>query len=135
MAGWRYRPPYDFYDGDPEPVRNPERFFEVRDATNRLVGFYYLEPRGDELEYGLGMRPDMTGRGLGLRFVCDGLAFAEHRYRPRRVVLSVAEFNQRARRVYQKAGFRVVSRHVRTFDRFGDVPFVTMELVGSSAQA
>jgi RimJ/RimL family protein N-acetyltransferase len=38
----------------------------------------------------------------------------------------VAEFNERARRVYERAGFRVISSHVRTFDRFGKVPFVTM---------
>lgn len=44
MAGWRYRPPYDFYDGDPEPVRNPERFFEVRDATNRLLSQIPYQP-------------------------------------------------------------------------------------------
>ena len=127
MATWRYPPPYDFYDGDAEPVRNPERFFEVRDQEGRLVGFYYLEARGDEVEYGLGLRPDLTGQGLGLRFVMAGLAFAEQRYRPQRVVLSVAAFNERAKRVYEHAGFHQVSSHVRHFDRFGDVPFLTME--------
>jgi RimJ/RimL family protein N-acetyltransferase len=38
----------------------------------------------------------------------------------------VAEFNERARRVYERAGFCVVSSHVRTFERFGEVPFLTM---------
>jgi len=38
----------------------------------------------------------------------------------------VAEFNERARRVYERAGFRVVSSHVRKFERFGEVPFLTM---------
>ena len=33
IAGWRYPEPYDFYDGDTEPVLNPERFFEARDGT------------------------------------------------------------------------------------------------------
>jgi RimJ/RimL family protein N-acetyltransferase len=55
------------------------------------------------------------------------LAFASEHYRPERVVLHVAEFNQRARRVYERAGFRVVSQHTRSFDRFGEVPFLTME--------
>jgi ribosomal protein S18 acetylase RimI-like enzyme len=54
------------------------------------------------------------------------LVFARERYRPRHVFLHVAEFNARARRVYERAGFRVVSAHVRTFERFGDVPFLTM---------
>ena len=127
MAAWRYPPPYDFYDGDVDPVLNPERFLVVREADGALVGFYYFEVRGDEVEYGLGLRPDLAGRGLGLRFVARGLEFAEQEYRPRRVVLHVAEFNERARRVYERAGFSTVSGHVRTFDRFGDVPFITME--------
>ena len=55
-----------------------------------------------------------------------GLAFARERYQPRRVYLHVAEFNERARRIYERAGFVVVSRHARSFERFGEVPFLTM---------
>ena len=126
LAGWRYPPPYDFYDGDVDPVLNPERFFEARDEDGDLVGFYYFEPMPPDLDYGLGLRPELTGRGLGLDFFLAGLAFARERYRPRRVLLHVAAFNERARRVYERAGFRVVSSHVRTFERFGEVPFLTM---------
>ena len=126
LAEWRYPPPYDFYDGDAEPVLNPERFFEARDDGGALVGFYYFEPKPPDLDYGLGLRPDLVGGGLGLRFFLDGLAFARERYEPRQVYLHVAEFNERARIVYERAGFRVVSSHVRSFERFGDVPFLTM---------
>jgi ribosomal-protein-alanine N-acetyltransferase len=126
MASWRYPPPYDFYDGDVDPMLNPERFFEARDEAGELVGFYYFEPNPPDLDYGLGLRPDLTGQGLGLEFFRAGLAFARERYRPQRVYLHVAEFNERARRVYERAGFSVVSSHVRKFDRFGGVPFLTM---------
>ena len=127
MAIWRYDPPYDFYDGDEEPVKNPERFFEVRDEQGVLVGFYYFEQRADALEYGLGMRPDLTGRGLGLEFVRAGLEFARRRFAPERIVLNVAAFNDRARIVYEHAGFRLTGKHVRTFSRWGDVEFLEME--------
>jgi RimJ/RimL family protein N-acetyltransferase len=126
IASWRYPPPYDFYDGDIDPVLNPERFFEARDEAGELIGFYYFEPKPPYLDYGLGLRPDLTGQGLGLEFFGAGLAFARERYRPQRVYLHVAEFNERARRIYERAGFSVVSSHVRTFDRFGEVPFLTM---------
>jgi [ribosomal protein S18]-alanine N-acetyltransferase len=126
LATWRYPPPYDFYDGDVDPVLNPERFYEARDEAGELIGFYYFEPNPPDLDYGLGLRPDLTGRGLGLEFFQAGLAFARERYQPQRVYLHVAEFNERARRVYERAGFSVVSSHVRTFDRFGEVAFVTM---------
>ena len=91
-----------------------------------LIGFYYFEPIPPDLDYGLGLRPDLTGLGLGLEFFLAGLAFARELYRPSRVFLHVAEFNERARRVYERAGFRVISSHVRSFERFGDVRFLTM---------
>ena len=28
--------------------------------------------------------------------------------------------------MYERAGFEVVSRHVRSFERFGELPFLTM---------
>jgi [ribosomal protein S18]-alanine N-acetyltransferase len=126
MASWRYPPPFDFYDGDVDPVLNPERHFGAFDEQGELVGFYYFEPKPPDLDYGLGLRPDLTGRGLGFDFFLAGLAFARERYRPRRVLLHVADFNDRARRLYERAGFRVISSHVRTFERFGEVRFLTM---------
>jgi [ribosomal protein S18]-alanine N-acetyltransferase len=126
LATWRYEPPYDFYDGDAEEVLNPERFFSVRDG-GELIGFYYFEPNGDVLDYGLGLRPDLVGRGLGLDFFDAGLRFARERYKPRAVQLHVAAFNERAVKVYERAGFEETSRHVRSFDRWGEVPFITMQ--------
>ncbi len=133
LLTWRYPPPYDFYDGDAEPVSNPERYFEGRDEHGELIGFYYFEPKPPDLDYGLGLRPDLTGQGLGLDFFLAGLAFARKRYRPREVFLHVAAFNERARRVYERAGFRVYSSHIRTVDGHGDVAFLTM--ADSSANA
>jgi ribosomal-protein-alanine N-acetyltransferase len=126
IRSWRYPPPYDFYDGDVDPLLNPERFFGAFDDDGELVGFYYFEEKPPDLDYGLGLRPDLVGQGLGLEFFNAGLAFAHERFEPRRVYLHVAEFNERARKVYERAGFQLVSRHVRSLGRFGDVPFLTM---------
>jgi len=126
MRKWRYPPPYDFYDGDVDPPENPERYFAARDEDGELIGFYYFEPNPPDLDYGLGLPPDLTGHGLGLEFFLAGLAYARDLYGPSRVFLHVAEFNKRARRVYERAGFRVISSHARSFDRFGEVTFLTM---------
>ena len=134
IAGWRYEFPYEWYDTASDPGRielfaNPARRDGLRavvDDDGELIGFYYFEPKPPDLDYGLGLRPDLVGRGLGLDFFLAGLAFARRRYRPDRVCLHVAAFNERARRVYERAGFRVVSSHVRKFERFGEVPFLTM---------
>ena len=127
IAEWRYESPYDFYDGDQEPVLNPERFFTARDEGGEIVGFYYFEPRGGALYYGLGLRPDLTGRGLGLEFVRIGLEYGRDLVRARRACLSVAAFNDRARIVYEHAGFVVTGRHMRSFPKWGDVEFLDME--------
>ena len=126
VARWRYEPPYDLYNDDGKPVRNPERFFAVRDETGALVGSLYFEERASGVFYGLGLRPDLTGHGLGLEFVRLGLAFAHERFPGRPVVLDVAEFNVRARTVYERAGFRVTGSHVERFGSWGDVTFVDM---------
>jgi RimJ/RimL family protein N-acetyltransferase len=132
IAGWRYEPPYEFYNGDQELVKNPERYFIARDDDDVApVGFYYFEQKDDALEYGLGLRPDLTGRGLGLEFFRAGLEFGRERYLPGRVRLFVAAFNERAIKVYERAGFGETGRHMRTFARWGDVEFVSMEVSDS----
>jgi [ribosomal protein S18]-alanine N-acetyltransferase len=126
LATYEYEPPYDFYDGDAEPVLNPERYFAVLDDDGELVGHYYFEPHGDVLDYGLGLRPGLVGRGHGLEFFRVGLEFGRSLYAPKTIQLHVAAFNVRAITVYERAGFREVSRHVRHSPRFGDVEFITM---------
>jgi ribosomal-protein-alanine N-acetyltransferase len=125
---WVYGPPYEFYDHTSGGgVKNPERYYAARDGSGELVGFYYFERQGDALEYGLGLRPDLTGRGLGLGFFEAGREYAQEHFRPGKVKLSVAAFNERARIVYERAGFTVVGRHTRRFERWGEVEFVDME--------
>jgi ribosomal-protein-alanine N-acetyltransferase len=116
----------DFYDGDQEPVKNPERYFAVRDA-GALIGFYYFERKGDTLEYGLGLQPELTGHGFGEEFSRAGLEFGLARFRPKMIILNVAAFNERAIKVYERLGFHEVGRHIRSFKRWGAVEFVEME--------
>ena len=123
---YRYDPPYDFYNGEDDPVQNPERFYAACDG-GELVGFYYFDVKDDAVEYGLGLRPDLTGRGLGLEFFRRGLEFGVARFGTTKVVLNVAAFNERAIRVYERAGFRRTGRHVRRFERWGEVAFIEME--------
>ncbi len=131
IAAWRYDPPYDFYNSDADPAdleelldcRNP--YYAVIDHQGAMIGFLcfgetarvlagltagaYDDP--DALDIGLGLRPDLTGQGHGFAFVEAGLDFARATFRPRLFRLSVAAFNRRAIRVYERAGFRPI----RTF--------------------
>ena len=115
ISGWRYEPPYDFYDWDADPqdlaeLQDPTKrrdvHFSVRDNKGQLVGFFQSKQKDDVLDVGLGLRPDLTGEGRGLEFLLSGLEFAKKRYAPERFTLSVATFNGRAVGVYERAGFR-----------------------------
>ena len=135
VANWEYEPPYDFYDwhadaGDLEELLDPalrrDRYFSAFDSTGGLIGFYSFRPEGDVVVVGLGLRPELTGRGLGLSFLEDGLAHARDRHRPATFRLRVAEFNTRAITVYERAGFTCVRSFLHATNG-GTFPFVEME--------
>lgn len=135
IADWHYDPPYDFYDPRSddrdltellEPVLRGDRYFTAHDAAGELVGFFGFHHDGEVLGVGLGLRPDLTGRGLGRSFLDEGLDFARARFQPRRFRLSVAEFNVRAITVYERCGF--VRTRSYTHEINGRAhPFVEME--------
>jgi ribosomal-protein-alanine N-acetyltransferase len=130
IARWRYEPLYNIYslDGENEhelvqTFLNPAyHYYQVRDETGDLVAYCCFGPDarvpgGDyaagALDVGLGVRPDLTGQGQGSAFVAAVLDFARRTFAPPVLRVTVAEFNRRAQRVWQKAGFRPV----QTFER------------------
>lgn len=137
ICAWQYEEPYAIYTIGNEPdeenvydemldPRSPH--YAVRDEHGELVGFFSYgtsaQPFDSEepgiytddctVTIGLGMHPNLTGKGLGLAFVEAGLDFARQQFAPRAFRLYVMTFNQRAIRVYEKAGFlhvRVYTQH------------------------
>ena len=93
IAEWRYEFPYEWYDTSADPRRvelfaNPARRTHLRAVVGddgELVGFFNFVPEGDEVRIGLGMRPDLTGRGLAQPFIEAGLDYARREWRPRTV--------------------------------------------------
>jgi RimJ/RimL family protein N-acetyltransferase len=127
IVRWRYDPPYDVYNlEDDETViqyaLDPENnFYAMDDKKLGLVGFcsFGLDgqvPGGDyvenALDIGMGIRPDLTGRGLGSGFVAEVLAFARQMYAPVRIRVTIAAFNERAKRVWEANHFRPHQRFV-----------------------
>jgi [ribosomal protein S18]-alanine N-acetyltransferase len=114
IAEWHYPEPYSFYDWSADvddlqelldPELRGEAYWAVRDETDELVGHFSFKPKGGAVEIGLGLRPDLTGQGLGASFLAAGLEFARERFSPERFTLAVATFNERAIKVYERAGF------------------------------
>ena len=117
IASWHYPAPYDFYDWvqDPEDLAellDPQSWqapnYAVFNEINELVGFFSFrqDAQDDErVEIGLGLRPDVTGKGLGFAFLTAGLLFGHEQFPVGKWSLRVATFNQRAISVYERAGF------------------------------
>lgn len=138
VTAWRYPAPYDFYNADAdaddlEELLHPESWlphshFAATDSTGALVGFFtFEEGRDGALSIGLGMRPDLTGRGLGLAFVRAGIEEGRTMFRGRPFQLAVAAFNVRAIRVYEKAGFERIGTFLQETNG-GVHEFVAMRL-------
>ncbi len=135
---WRYPPPYDIYDlregstdVDLAYYLDPRYHYHVMlDDTGAVVAYCSFGedgqvPGGDyraaALDIGLGVHPDLTGRGEGIGYVQQVVDFALVTFTPRALRVTIAAFNHRAQRVWQKAGFVEVSRFGRERDQ---MPFV-----------
>ncbi len=146
IQSWHYEEPYTIYNiGEGPDVltemldrRSP--YYAVRNEQNMLVGFYNygtsahvdgdMKPGlfvGDHMvTIGLGLRPDITGHGLGLAFVNAGLDFARREFAPRRFRLYVFAWNKRAICVYERAGFQRIGPHI-VHRAEGDREFIEMQ--------
>jgi ribosomal-protein-alanine N-acetyltransferase len=136
IAAWAYPGEYGFYDfaSDPDDLallldgeRRGDTFHAADGDDGRLAGFFQVERRSDHVEIGLGLRPDLCGRGLGEGFTRAGIDLARRAHGPVRITLAVAAFNARAITVYERCGFVRSGRHLRR-TAGDDWEFVDMEL-------
>ena len=140
IATWRYKAPYDVYSldaGDPDEIvrcfLDPvNAYYTIVDQEGRLAAYCCFGPDaqvpgGDYgtpvLDVGLGIHPDLTGQGLGHVFVRAVLRFARQEFAPAGFRVTVAEFNERALRVWKSAWFQPVQRFERAPD---GMPFVVL---------
>jgi RimJ/RimL family protein N-acetyltransferase len=124
ILAWRYEPPYHIYDlASPEPedmlqyLLDPQNaFYGIYGQEHRLEAFCSFGSDGQvsggdystpALDIGLGIRPDLTGHGRGSDYVKAVIDFANATYATERLRVTIAAFNSRALRVWEKAGFQV----------------------------
>ena len=133
IATWRYDAPYSVYDmtgAAPADLLDPAAGFHAVLAGDRLIGFRSFGPDGQvpgwdyddsALDTGGGLRPSLTGQGLGRTVIAAGLEFGRATFAPAAFRVTVASFNARARRTVESLGFRPVgsfraARDGREFD-------------------
>ncbi|MEC0091979.1 GNAT family N-acetyltransferase [Paenibacillus macquariensis] len=57
------------------------------------------------IDLGLGLSPELTGKGIGLNFLTSSIHFIGEQYKSSDIQLVVARYNERAIKVYERAGF------------------------------
>lgn len=119
---WKYEQPYDFYNAMLTPdailkLLGPS-YYAVVDEQQEIVGFFCIGKAAtvdtgheasvyDEncIDFGIGMKPDLTGKGFGTRFFAFIVDYIERCYPGTPLRLTVASFNKRAIHLYEKFGF------------------------------
>jgi len=136
VTNWHYDGIYSFYDmkADKDDLdiftdKNNWRniIFAVLNKKNELIAWssYYME---DEIVWlALGLKPELTGKGLGEQFVSDCIQFIKSKsHLNRRIIkLEVALFNQRAIKVYKRVGF-TESAKITKSTHIGKLDFLQM---------
>lgn len=138
ILNWRYPYPYDFYNNDVNEESMSEildgTYRAIRDEKGELFGFYCtgnsaqvpagrirgVYPDG-YIDFGLGMKPAETGRGFGSEFFVFINQEIIDQQPGKSLRLTVASFNKRAVRLYEKFGFVKVAEFKTEF-----AVFVTM---------
>jgi len=133
MLSWRYVPPYDIYNAA-EPVSEaainallrPElHYMAVLNEQNEMIAFRCFGPDAqvpggdysdEALDLGGGLRPDLTGKGLGRHVIAAAMNYAFEQLHPLHFRTTIASFNQRAMKVCERLGYKVVSEFIRPSD-------------------
>jgi RimJ/RimL family protein N-acetyltransferase len=140
FVNWQYEPPYDIYNCPPEEIGDAVLYnidpknnvYAMFDETDTLVGYcsYGRDaqvPGGnyseEALDIGLMIKPQLTGQGLGRAFAEEVIRNGVSKYEPKILRVTIAAFNQRAMRVWEKNGFQRTQDFKRSND---EMEFVIM---------
>ncbi|KAA1420041.1 GNAT family N-acetyltransferase [Mumia zhuanghuii] len=122
IVTWSYPEPngcYDLTGMDPRHFTDLSRGFWALVEDGRLIGYrcYGRQARvpgfdydDEALDIGGGLRPELTGQGLGQDAISTGLEFARAQFTPTRFRVTVAEFNVRALKVVDALGFVAIDK-------------------------
>lgn len=169
LCTWRYPAPYDLYNWPTwntmlqnhsefaDPQIREAQYRGVVDESGTLYGFVQFFPLMGVTRLGLGLRPDLCGKGgvsnsesegrgesgrnntstnglgnrLGSSFVQLLVAEAQQRAPQQEIDLEVLVWNERAIRAYQRAGFTITDSYEKWIPT-GPADFHCMVYTGPS---
>ena len=135
IINWKYTKPYDFYNNENTDEAMKElldgSYYALVDECKELIGFFCIGenaqvPIGNQfgvyteglVDMGLGMNPNLVGKGNGFEFCTYIIKFIEGHYKGTPIRLTVAKFNLRAIHLYEKLGFVMENEFSTDFAEF-----------------
>jgi len=122
ISTWKYEGIYSFYDNDKTEakkqwannIHKEENAFAMYNEKNELIGncSFDYDDEENKFMFGVQMRPNLTGKGMGTEVVATILNFGKEKYKFNEIDLLVAKFNKRAITVYEKLGFNTIDEFI-----------------------
>jgi RimJ/RimL family protein N-acetyltransferase len=125
ISGWTYPGEYAIYSFQENRDTVDElmngAYFACVDGQEDLIGYFCYGksaqiPTIEDnvygmglLDIGLGLKPELCGKGLGAAFMESGMEYARKNLGAAGFRLTVALFNSRAGKVYKKIGFEILA--------------------------
>lgn len=144
ICDWVYDPPYNLYQFLPwpqmkalaiefgDPAIRRQQFVSICDESGALCGFAQYFPMLGVTRLGLGMRPDLTGKGNGTAFVHAIVQEAVRRYPDTEIDLEVLVWNKRAIVTYERCGFEITDTYEKRIPS-GNAQFYCMVYTGATS--
>lgn len=134
LCRWKYDGPYALYDMpsyDDMKARqfgfgSPKMYVETFFDGETLVGFCNLFDDGDEVFFGIGVHPQVCGKGYGREMTEAMYAVSQKLFPGKPLYLEVRTWNNRAIRCYQRAGFAIDGGVIHQATNAGDGDFYRM---------
>lgn len=136
ICTWHYEGRYGIYDLPPfEIMRKNQMGFCKPDAAKNyrvfcengeILGFVNLQEEQTEVFVGIGVKPELCGRGYGSQILTDACRIAGTLYPGKPLYLQVRTWNQRAVNCYKKAGFRIDGKPYTMVTGIGEGRFYRM---------
>lgn len=134
VTNWKYEGEYSIYNLPSWDEIKKNNFLLAKedkrknfiDDNKELIGFINLLDKGSSVFFGIGIKPDYCGTGIGKEIISLGLKEYKNKYNTKPLVLEVRTWNTRAVKCYESQGFKIVETKIqKTY--LGDGEFFVMK--------
>lgn len=130
ILNWRYTAGYDYYNFSRDRIKEDldylldrkNAFFAISNYQDELEGYCSFGIDGQvpggqyslkALDIGMGIHPNLIGRGRGKEYAKAIAEYGIKKYKAKWLRVTIANFNQRARRVWEQLGFKQVEKFIK----------------------